>query len=223
MAGRAAGRGRGVRGLRSRLRARAADTGGEPERRRDRGHLPDRRGLHSRAGSRRLADQAATCTRGHRVHRRGGGAGHHRRIVRGGAVCGVRVPGRARRVDAGSCGGHRPDRRAGRRRGAAADDAVAARPRGRGRRCRTHPGQPQRGRLSGRVGRRAGLAIPAAAAVRDDPRCGGHRHRQSGGRRGCVDLPAAPRRVRPATGDRLMRARRGARADRHTAGAFPRH
>lgn len=39
MAGRAAGRGRGVRGLRSRLRARAADTGGEPERRRDRGHL----------------------------------------------------------------------------------------------------------------------------------------------------------------------------------------
>ncbi len=40
------------------------------------------------------------------------------------------------------------------------------RPRGRGRRCRTHPGQPQRGRLSGRVGRRAGLFIPAAAAVR---------------------------------------------------------
>src|ERR1700734_3952012 len=48
-------------------------------------------------------------------------------IVGGDAVCGVRVRGRRGRVDVGAGGGHRTDRRPGRRRGAVADDAAAAR------------------------------------------------------------------------------------------------
>ncbi len=131
MAGRAAGRRGGVRGLRHRLRTRAADVVDEPERRRHRRHFADRRGLHRRVGRGRPAGQAAAGARGHRLHRRRGAAGHRRWPVGGGAVRGVRVPGRARRIDLGAGRGHRPDRRAGRRRGAAADDAAATGPSGR--------------------------------------------------------------------------------------------
>ena len=115
------------------------------------------------------------------------------------------------RLDVGAGGEHGPDRRPGRRRGATADDAAAARPHRRCRRHRPHAGQPQRRRLPRRAAGRAGVAVRPAAAPGDDPRRGGHRHHQPGGRGRRVDLPAAARRFHPAAGDGAVRARRRAR------------
>ncbi len=211
VAGTAAGCRRGVRGLRHRLRTGATHPVGEPERRQHRRHLTDRRGLHRRTGCGRPAGQAAVDTRGDHLHRRRGIAGHHRRSVRGGAVCRLRLPGRFGRVDVGAGREHRTYRRTGRCRGTAVDDPAAAWPGGGRYRYRPHTGQPERGRLPGRIDRWAGLAVHPAAAAGHDPRRGGHRHHQLGGRRRRVDLLAATRRFHPAVGDGVVRARRGTR------------
>ena len=127
LAGAAAGCRRGMRGLRHHLRTGAAHAVGEPERRRHRRHLADRRGLYRRTG-RWARWWSSRCWRTRPSH-----SSPSRRCWASSVGCPRRRctwcsrSSTSRRLDVGAGGEHRPDRRAGRCRGAAADDAAAAR------------------------------------------------------------------------------------------------